>query len=249
MFGNALISFPGVHEPTNDARFGGAQGCIGNRERRHAARLLQQGPDHLGGMFRQTTGAHRKHAPVERGVAIGKHIVSDIPFAFQRRIEHRIIAIAHQVTEEIERRHFRVVGRHTGKGKFNPGHLGLERKRRDAGFGLRRFLRTRPGWQLGCRQSAKARFHRLHQRGGVKIADRDKNHIVGYIPGFENPQHVLTAQFGHRFLKANDRPAIGVLGERQLEKALGNLAVGIVFATPEFFEDDFFFPRQFIGVK
>ncbi len=200
-------------------------------------------------MFRQTARPQRKHALIERGIAVGEDIVRDIPLAFERRVEHRIVAIAHQIPEKIEHRDFRVVGRHAGKCHFDPGHLRLKRKCRDSGFGLRRLLHAWPHGQFGGRERAKARFNRLHQGGGIKVADRDKNHVVGHVPGVENPQHVLAAQFRHRFLRANDRAAIGVLGERQLKETFGNFTVGIVLAAPEFFEDNFFFSCQFIGVK
>ena len=136
LFGDALISFSGMDKVADDARFGRCQFCFRDGQGRGAFGLVHQGTQHGGDLLRGAAGSKQKDTTVERGVIVGMDVMRQVPPAFHLGIEHRVVAAAHEVTEEIESRRLRVSGGDGWEGNLDPSHFGLEVKGRDPWGGL-----------------------------------------------------------------------------------------------------------------
>ena len=246
--GDALVRFAGVHEMADDARFRRRQVVLGDGQR-GLAHGLHQSLHHVGHVVGHAGGAEQEDAAVTRRVVVGIHVVGQLAAALEGGVEGGIVARAQQVAEQVERRDLRIGGLDRRQGDFHARQLGPEGEGQNARPQLGGFVGARAGGQQRGRHGAEAVLDGAQHGVGIEVADGHEDHVVGHIPGIEHAQHVVALDGPHGFLETDDRTAVGVRREGEVEQALGDFVIRAVLAAAELLEHHFLFAFQLGGIE
>ena len=213
------------------------------------ANRLHQTLHHVRNVARHARSAKQEDAAVAGGVVVGIHVVGQLAAALEGGEQGGVVARAQQVAEQVERRHLRIGGLHRGQGNLDTRQLGPEGKRQNPRLRLGRLVGARPDGQRRGRHGAEAVFHGAQHGVGIEVAYGHEDHVVGYVPGVEDAQHVVPLDGPYGLLEADDRTAVRVCGEGQVEEALGDFMVRTVLAAAELLQYHLLFPLQFGRVE
>ena len=182
------------------------------------ANRLHQTLHHVRNVARHAGGAKQEDAAVAGGVVVGVDVVGKLAAALEGGEQGGVVARAQQVAEQVERRNLRL-------------RLG-------------RLVGARPDGQRRGRHGAEAVFHGAQHGVGVEVSYGHEDHVVGHVPGIEDAQHVVALDGPYGLFEADDRTAVRVGGEGQVEEALGDFVVRAVLAAAELLQHHLLFALQ-----
>ena len=135
------------------------------------------------------------------------------------------------------------------QGDFDARQLGPEGEGQHARLRLGGLVGARAGGQRRGRHGAEAVLDGAQHGVGIEVADGHEDHVVGHVPGVEHAQHVVALDGPHGFLEPDDRAAVRVRGEGEVEQTLGDFVVRAVLAAAKLLEHHFLFALQLGGVE